>query len=127
MVKQGHSWETKGNAPGAKVERSVDPAIKAAVAEVVVGWETIDKPNNLLQPTGHFEWNLERPQAFGSPFFNTVVSHGILDALRGTLVGNIISYLACILASAFGSVEKIFVTLKEICRDTRIFVEKFQL
>ena len=126
MVKHGHSWETQHSTPGVNEGTVVDPEIQAVADQAVVGWETIGQ-KNFPRPTGDFEWNLKKPGGTGSPFFNTVVSHGILQALKGTLVGNVISYFACILASVFGSMEKVLGMLKEIVRDIRIFVDQFQL
>ena len=85
--------------------------------------------DNNPRPAGNFEWNRGHPPIIGgrSPFFNTVVSNGVLQALKGTLVGNVISYFTCILASGFASMEKICAYLIVIYRDTRLFVESFQL
>ena len=65
--------------------------------------------DNNPRPAGNFEWNRGHPPIIGgrSPFFNTVVSNGVLQALKGTLVGNVISYFTCILASGYASMEKI--------------------
>ena len=65
--------------------------------------------DNNPRPAGNFEWNRGHPPIIGgrSPFFNTVVSNGVLQALKGTLVGNVISYFTCILAWGFASMEKI--------------------
>ena len=46
----------------------------------------------------HFNyWKQVQPN--GLSFFDTVVSQGFLDALKGTLIGNILGYFACILTS----------------------------
>ena len=65
--------------------------------------------DNNPRPAGNFEWNRGPPPIIGgrSPFFNTVVSNGVLQALKGTLVGNVISYFTCILASGYASIGKI--------------------
>jgi len=126
MVKGGHSWETKHSKPGAMEATAVDSEIQKVAKEAAVGWETIGE-KNYLQTRREFDWNVRKPQLVGSPFFNTVVSHGILQALKGTWIGNVISYFCCMLASIFGSAEKTCSMLKQIVKDTRMYVEQFQI